>query len=84
MMSFVEVNAKEMRREIASLLNHIFLFVLVLLTLRKLRLASTNADLGQRFGIACNTVSVIFNTLVKRLASAVSYTHLTLPTKLEV
>lgn len=39
------------------------------LTLRKLRLASTNAELAQRFGIACNTVSIIFNTLDKLLAS---------------
>lgn len=40
-----------------------------LLTLMKLRLGSTNADLAQRFGIACSTVSVIFNTWVKILSS---------------
>lgn len=40
-----------------------------LLTLMKLRLGSTNADLAQRFGISINTVSNIFNTWVKILAS---------------
>ena len=40
-----------------------------LLTLMKLRLGSTNADLAQRFGISRSTVSTIFNTWVKILAS---------------
>ena len=38
-------------------------------TLMKLRLGSTNADLGQRFGISRTNVSTIFNTWVKILAS---------------
>ena len=40
-----------------------------LLTLMKLRLGSTNADLAQRFGISRSTVSTIFNTWVKILAN---------------
>lgn len=40
-----------------------------LLTLMKLHLGSTNADLTQRFGISCSTVSTIFNTWVTILAS---------------
>lgn len=40
-----------------------------LLTLMKLRLGSTNADLEQRFDISSTTVSTIFNTWVKILAS---------------
>lgn len=39
-----------------------------LLTLMKLRLGSTNADLAQRFGISTTTVSGVFNTWVKLLA----------------
>ena len=41
----------------------------VLLTLMKLRLGSTNADLAQGFGISRSTVSNSFNTWVKILAN---------------
>jgi hypothetical protein len=40
-----------------------------LLTLMKLRLGSTNVDLGQRFGITAASVSNIFATWVKVLSS---------------
>ena len=40
-----------------------------LLSLMKLRLGSTNADLAERFGISSSTVSTIFNTWVNILAS---------------
>jgi hypothetical protein len=40
-----------------------------LMTLMKLRLGSTNADLGQRFNVSSTTVSNIFTTWIKVLAS---------------
>ena len=40
-----------------------------LMTMMKLRLGSTNADLGQRFGVSGTTVSNIFTTWIKVLAS---------------
>ena len=40
-----------------------------LLTLMKLRLGSTNADLAQRFAVSATTVTNVFTTWVKLLAS---------------
>ena len=44
----------------------------MLVTLMKLRLGSTNYDLGQRFGVSTALVSNVFTTWIKALASELS------------
>ena len=44
-----------------------------LLTMMKLRLGSTNADLGQRFGISATTVTNVFTTWIKVLSRELGF-----------
>ena len=44
-----------------------------LLTLMKLHLGSTSADLAQRFGIGTTTVSIVFTTCIKILSKELGF-----------